>query len=92
MVLVKYKVGCPFCKTLHKGEIEMEYRKDRNFNVRKNNKNIHICDNKTCGKDFAVEVDSYGTVIARPTKKAEKEGVLPWENLLEGKITEVVEN
>lgn len=92
MVLVKYKIGCPFCKTIHRGEIEMKYRKDKKFNVRKNNKNIHICTNKNCNKEFAVEIDSYGTVIARPTKKAEAEGILPWEKLVEGKITEVVDN
>ena len=89
MALVKYQVGCPFCKTLHNGEIKMEYRKDNKFNVRKNNKSIHICNNNSCSREFAVEIDSYGVVVAMPTKKAEAEGILPWENLLEGKIIEI---
>ena len=92
MVLVKYKAECPFCSTLHSGEIEMEYRKDKKFNVRKNNKKVHICKNKKCNKEFVVEVDSYGNVVSMPTKKAESEGIFPWDMLVEGKIIEIVDN
>lgn len=93
MVVVKYKACCPFCDTLHSGEIEMEYRKDNKFNVRKNNKNVHLCENKECKKEFAVEIDSYGCVVSRPTKKiAEEEHINPWDNLKEGKIVQVKDN
>jgi len=92
MVLIRYEVGCPFCNTLHRGEIEMKYRKDNKFNVRKNNKNIHRCNNKNCNREFVVEIDSYGVVTAIPTKKAEEEGIRPWEKLLEGRIIEIIEN
>jgi hypothetical protein len=91
MPLIVYKAYCPFCKTLHRGEIEMKYRKDGFFNVRKNNKNIHICKNDKCGKEFLVEIDSYGNVIAIPTYKIEEEGIFPWEMLAEGKILEIKE-
>lgn len=89
MPLVKYKTTCPFCKTTHQGEIEMKYRKDNLFNVRKNNKNLHSCKNKNCGKKFLVEIDSYGNVIAMPTPEIEKEGIYPWEKIIPGKILEV---
>lgn len=93
MVVVKYKVNCPFCDTRHVGEINMEYRKDKKFNVRKNNKNIHVCKNQECGKEFAVEIDSYGAVVSRPTRRmAEVDQVHPWEKLKEGKIVEVSDN
>jgi hypothetical protein len=89
MPTIKYKVFCPFCKTTHKGEIDMKYRKDNLFNVRKNNKKIHSCENKNCGKNFLVEIDSYGSVVAMPTPEAEKEGIFSWEKLVEGKIIEI---
>lgn len=92
MVIVRYKVACPFCKTSHESEIEMSYRKDKKFNVRKNNKNLHICKNQKCSKDFLVEIDSHGSVISMPTEEVEKEGVFPWEKMLEGKVICVVEN
>lgn len=92
MVLVKYKAGCPFCTKLQNGEIEMRYRKDKKFNVRNNNKNVHICNNEKCGKEFVVEIDSAGKVVAMPTKKAEEEGIFAWEKLMDGTITEVVDN
>lgn len=92
MVIVKYKVACPFCKTQHESEIEMSYRKDKKFNVRKNNKNLHVCRNLKCSKEFLVEIDSHGSIVSMPTQEAEKEGIYPWERLLEGKVVCVVEN
>lgn len=92
MVLVRYKANCPFCNTLHKGEIEMKYRKDRKFNVRYNNKSVHVCNNSKCGKEFVVEIDSAGNVVAMPTQNSAEEGVFPWDRLVEGKIIEVVDN
>ncbi len=92
MVLVRYKANCPFCNTLHEGKIEMKYRKDRKFNVRYNNKGAHVCNNNKCGKEFVVEIDSAGNVVAMPTQKAVEEGILPWDRLVEGKIIEVVDN
>ncbi|MCK4429089.1 MAG: hypothetical protein KAU95_01840 [Candidatus Aenigmarchaeota archaeon] len=92
MVLVKYEACCPFCKTLHKGEIEMKYRKDNKFNVRYNNKNDHLCDNETCKKTFTVEIDCVGNVVAIPTKDAIKEGEFQWEKLVEGKIVKTINN
>lgn len=86
MPLIKYKVTCPFCETSHKGEIEMKYRKDKLFNVRKNNKNLHSCKNKKCGKDFLVEIDSFGSVISMPTKEIEEEGIFPWDKIMKGKL------
>jgi len=91
MPLIVYKACCPFCKTVHKGEITMVYRKDGLFNVRKNNKNIHICENENCKKEFLVEIDPYGKVIVYPTQKVEKEGIFPWELLSEGQILEIKE-
>jgi hypothetical protein len=92
MVKVKYKVACPFCKTQHESEIEMSYRKDKKFNVRKSNKNLHVCVNQKCSKEFVVEIDSNGSVISMPTKTAEKEGIYPWEMIVDGKLVCVDEN
>jgi len=92
MVIVRYKVACPFCKTPHESEIEMSYRKDKKFNVRKNNKNLHICRNQKCNKEFLVEIDSHGSIISMPTQEAEKEGIYPWERIVDGKVICVVEN
>ncbi len=89
MPLVKYKIICPFCETPHEGEIEMKYRKDKLFNVRKNNKSLHSCKNKKCGKNFLMEINSFGDVISLPTQDAEKEGVFPWDKIMRGKILEV---
>ncbi|MBN2095416.1 MAG: hypothetical protein JW727_05185 [Candidatus Aenigmarchaeota archaeon] len=92
MVKVKYKVACPFCKTQHESEIDMAYRKDKKFNVRKSNKNLHICKNEKCSKEFIVEIDSHGGVSSMPTKSAEKDGIFPWEMIVDGKIVSIEEN
>ena len=89
MPLIKYQVICPFCETSHDGEIEMEYRKDNLFNVRKNNKKLHFCENKKCGRTFLMEIDSYGNIVSMPTQEAEKEGIYPWDNLKEGKLIRI---
>jgi len=89
MPTVVYEAYCPFCKTVHTGEIKMEYRKDGFFNVRKNNKNIHVCENEKCKREFLVEIDPYGNVIVSPTRKIEKEGIFPWEMLAEGRILKI---
>lgn len=92
MVKVKYIAACPFCNTQHESQIEMSYRKDQKFNVRKQNKNLHTCENVKCGKDFLVEIDSHGNVVSMPTKEAEKEGIFAWEKIVEGKIVSVKDN
>ncbi|HIE41534.1 MAG TPA: hypothetical protein EYP80_02610 [Candidatus Aenigmarchaeota archaeon] len=91
MPIVLYQAYCPFCKTIHEGKIELKYRKDNLFNVRKRNKSLHVCKNNTCSKEFIVEIDSYGNVIALPTPEIEKDGIFPWEKITEGKILEIKE-
>jgi alpha-tubulin suppressor-like RCC1 family protein len=92
MVKVKYRAACPFCNTQHESEIEMSYRKDLKFNVRKQNKSEHTCSNIKCGREFIVEIDSQGSVMSMPTKEAEKEGIFAWERLVEGKIIRKEDN
>ncbi len=92
MVVVKYEVNCPFCNALHKGELVMEYRKDKKFNVRKNNKNMHVCENVECNREFVVEIDSYGKVAAMPLKVTPGDKwSFPWEALIEGKVIKVID-
>jgi hypothetical protein len=92
MVKVRYKVACPFCKTQLESEIQMSYRKDQKFNVRKSNKNLHVCQNQKCSREFLVEIDSQGSVISMPTKEAEKEGIYAWDRIIDGKIVCVDDN
>ena len=92
MVVVKYEANCPFCNTLHLGDLEMEYRKDKKFNVRKNNKSSHVCENVECSREFVVEIDSYGKVAAMPLKvNSGDKWSFPWEALTEGKVIKVID-
>ncbi|MGC9310892.1 MAG: hypothetical protein ACP5E4_04195 [Candidatus Aenigmatarchaeota archaeon] len=92
MVKVKYRVACPFCSTEHESEIHLSYRKDKLFNVRKNNKNIHTCKNMDCSKEFIAEIDSHGNVVSMPTKEVENEGIFAWEKIVDGKIVCIEDN
>jgi len=92
MVKVIYKVACPFCKTQLESGIEMAYRKDKLFNVRKSNKNLHVCSNKVCSREYIVEIDSQGNVVSMPTKEAEKEGIFSWDRIVEGKVIRIDDN
>jgi len=88
MVKLKYRAYCPFCMEEHLGEFKLTYRKDgKRFNLRKRNTNLHTC--RKCGKNFLVEVDSLGNIISYPTKEAIKEGIFPWERIVDGKKIKV---
>ncbi len=89
MVKLKYKAYCPFCKKEHIGEFQLSYRKDgKRFNLRKKNTNLHIC--SKCGKNFLVEVDSFGNIISYPTKDVIEEGIFPWEKVVDGKKIRII--